>query len=135
MWMQARVEQEGTGGLALVGDSIMETVNWTSLGMHRTVNMGFGGARTRNILQRIEKPLKTVKPDAAILMASINNAVKGLPEDEVKAYEAEYFVLVRKLKAATPKVALMTVMPVEAGKSNSPFYDGFYVPILNKVIR
>lgn len=133
--IRLRAAAQGPGGLALVGDSLTEIMWWNSLAGQRTVNMGFGGARVRNILGHIDAALESARPDGAIVMATINNAALSVTPEETEAYQAEYLALIRRIRAAAERVALVTITPVEKHLPLSGELSNSRVQELNRAIR
>lgn len=133
--INARSIAEGVGGLALIGDSLSEVMWWPELAGKRTVNLGLGGARVRQMLHYIPPILERAKPDHAIIMASVNNAIGGLAEEEHASFPDEFRRLIQVVKTSVKSAAVMTVTPVELGKSLSHIYQNERVITVNNSVK
>jgi len=97
----------------LIGDSITKGTVFPTLAGQSTLNMGFGGARLQSIATRVLGLLPLLKPRAAILMISINNASLPDSDPESVSFQADLSGLIYGLRQYTRHVGLMTIIPFE----------------------
>lgn len=111
-----------TNPILLVGDSITEGMLFPTLGGQPTLNLGFGGARLQSIASRVIGLLPLLKPRAAILMISINNACLPDNDPESVSFQADLSGLVDTICQYTRHVGLMTIVPFETWNAKfAPF--------------
>ncbi len=114
--------QQGTADLVMIGDSI--TNGWEDVGKDvwqkyfgdiDTLNLGFSGDRTENVIWRLQNDaLKGVSPDLAVIMIGTNNTGHRL--DSPEAIRNGVSVIIDELQKQTPdtKVLLLAIFPRSA---------------------
>jgi lysophospholipase L1-like esterase len=114
--MLLKASQTGSAPIVLIGDSVTEGFYLNSLAGCPAVNLGFGGARLQSIASRVAGLLPAIKPRAAIVMVSINNACLPDGDPESLSFQADLSGLVYTICQTTRHVALMTITPFETWK-------------------
>lgn len=117
----------GEAQVIMIGDSI--THGWENSGKAvwdkhfgdvNTLNLGYGGDRTENVLWRMQHgELGTNKPKLVVMMIGTNNT--GHRMDSPQAIAAGVNAIVDELKAQVPKanILLLAIFPRDA-KPNAP---------------
>ena len=74
------------------------------------LNRGVRGQRTDQILRRFKNDLKTFTPDAAVILAGVNDIYQGYPEEDVMTNLREMYNLAL---ASHAKVVACTILPYD----------------------
>jgi lysophospholipase L1-like esterase len=123
-WMQRhdeKVAAAALGGVDLIqiGDSIThygerEALYTTYYGHRNTLNLGFGGDGTQNVLWRLQNgEIDGLSPKLVVLMIGTNNAGRDEPADIVMGTQA----IITELRTRVPnsEILLVSIFPRAAG--------------------
>jgi len=107
----------GKVDFAFIGDSITQNFQWTPSWQrlfehHRSLNLGLGGDRARNLLWRLEQGLlHDLKVAKIVLLVGINDCW-GLPKPEALASEIEFCLKVIKGNCPTSQILVYGIFPL-----------------------
>jgi lysophospholipase L1-like esterase len=113
--------KKGSVDLVLIGDSITaygerQPSYQHYFGKRKTLNLGFGGDRTQNVLYRLRSgEIDGISPKLVVLLIGTNNC-GNKPEDTVRGIQAVLAELRRRLPAS--KILLLSILPRAAGSPN-----------------
>jgi len=133
------------------GDSITAWPGWVAM-MHgelgcEVINSGVGGDTTNHALARIEKDVIAKNPDLVIVNFGMNDQAYDTGSKKnltpIDKYEANYRLIIEKIKATGSDIILVAVHDVCTAKygGGSPKYDGVdadgitYVDKYNEVVK
>ena len=107
----------GEVDFAFIGDSITQNFQWTPswqrlFGSYRSLNLGLGGDRARNLLWRLEQGLlRDLKVGKIVLLVGINDCWRN-PKPEGLASEIEFCLKVIKSNCPNSQILTYGVFPV-----------------------
>lgn len=113
--------KKGNIDLVLIGDSITaygerQRLYESYFGKRNTLNLGFGGDRTQNVLYRLRNgEINGISPKLVVLLIGTNNC-GNRPEDTVLGIKAIIAELRRRLPNS--KILLLSILPRAAGSPN-----------------
>ena len=113
--------KKGDVDLVLIGDSITAYGERQSsyqhyFGKRKTLNLGFGGDRTQNVLYRLRNgEIDGISPKLVVLLIGTNNS-GNKPEDTVLGIKAVIAELRQRLPAS--KILLLSILPRAEGAPN-----------------
>jgi len=123
-WMQRHDEKvdaaaQGGADLIHIGDSIThygerEALYDTYFGHRNTLNLGFGGDGTQNVLWRLQNgEIDDLSPTLVVVMIGTNNAGRDEPADIVLGIQA----ILTELRTRVPdsEILLFSIFPRAAG--------------------
>jgi lysophospholipase L1-like esterase len=105
--------------VVILGDSIVRRASFPRAVCGRPIiNAGIDGSTTSSGLDAmLTKALGGKQAAMVVISLGLNDAAIPLNTD---LYRTNYFALLATLKSTTPRMAIATVTPVEAGKADSP---------------
>lgn len=107
----------GEVDVAFIGDSITQNFQWTPSWQrlfehHRSLNLGLGGDRARNLLWRLEQGLlQDLKVAKIVFLVGINDCW-GNPEPEALAAEIEFCLKVIRENCPTSQISVYGIFPL-----------------------
>jgi lysophospholipase L1-like esterase len=126
--------RQGMFPVVIMGDSIVERANISTLCGRKALNAGVPGATVKDLLDFAPQLMAAIHPRLIIIAAGVNDAHVGGQTDPT-TFRNEYARLIECAKRTTAAVAISDIVPVGAPyHPRALIYDPAHIARLNQAL-